>query len=116
MLGIEIDDDAGRLERAGRTLLKRTGMQAVVITRGSRGMAIFEPGGPTTHLPIHGSDEIADVTGAGDTVIATVTLALAAGRLPRRRGAAGQLRRRHGGDEARHGHGVGRRTAPPRLT
>ena len=79
MLGIEIDDDAGRLERAGRTLLKRTGMQAVIITRGSRGMAIFEPGGPTTHLPIHGSDEIADVTGAGDTVIATVTLALAAG-------------------------------------
>ena len=79
MLGVEIDDDAGRLERAGRTLLKRTGMQAVVITRGSRGMAIFEPGGPTTHLPIHGSDEIADVTGAGDTVIATLTLALAAG-------------------------------------
>ena len=79
MLGIEIGDDAGRLERAGRTLLKRTGMQAIVITRGSRGMAIFEPGGPTTHLPIYGSDEIADVTGAGDTVIATVTLALAAG-------------------------------------
>jgi rfaE bifunctional protein kinase chain/domain len=79
MLGVKIDDDAGRLERAGRTLLKRTGMQAVVITRGSRGMAIFEPGGPTTHLPIHGSDEIADVTGAGDTVIATLTLALAAG-------------------------------------
>ena len=64
--------------RAARCL-KRTGMQAVVITRGSRGMAIFEPGGPTTHLPIYGSDEIADVTGAGDTVIATLTLALAAG-------------------------------------
>jgi rfaE bifunctional protein kinase chain/domain len=79
MLGIEIGDDARRLERAGRTLLKRTGMQAVIITRGSRGMAIFEPGASTTHLPIYGSDEIADVTGAGDTVIATVTLALAAG-------------------------------------
>ncbi len=79
MLGIEIDDDAGRLERAGRTLLRRTGMQAIVITRGSRGMAIFEPGAPTTHLPIYGTDEIADVTGAGDTVIATLTLALAAG-------------------------------------
>ena len=99
------------LERAGRTLLKRTGMQAVVITRGSRGMAIFEPGGPTTHLPIYGSDEIADVTGAGDTVIATLTLALAAGRLGRRRGAAGQLRRRHRRDEARHGHRLGRRAA-----
>lgn len=79
MLGIEIDDDAGRLERAGRTLLKRTGMKAVVITRGSRGMAIFEPGGPTTHLPIYGSDEIADVTGAGDTVIGTLALALSTG-------------------------------------
>ena len=79
MLGIQIDDDAGRLEKAGRALLKRTGMQAIVITRGSRGMAIFQPGLPTTHLPIYGSDEIADVTGAGDTVIATLTLALAAG-------------------------------------
>ena len=79
MLGVEIDDDPKALERAGRTLLRRTGMASVVITRGSRGMAIFEPGTPTTHLPVHGSDEIADVTGAGDTVIATLTLALAAG-------------------------------------
>ena len=79
MLGIEIDDDPAALERAGRTLLERTRMQAVIITRGSRGMAIFERGAATTHLDIHGSDEIADVTGAGDTVIATLTLALAAG-------------------------------------
>ena len=79
MLGIAIGDDPRALERAGRLLLKRTGMSAVVVTRGSRGMAIFEPGRPTTHLPIFGSDEIADVTGAGDTVIATLTLALAAG-------------------------------------
>ncbi len=79
MLGIEIDDDVKVLERAGRTLLKRTGMQAVVITRGSRGMAVFQAGTPTVHLPIFGSDEIADVTGAGDTVIATMSLALAAG-------------------------------------
>jgi rfaE bifunctional protein kinase chain/domain len=79
MLGVTIGDDPRALERAGRLLLKRTGMSAVVVTRGSRGMAIFEPGRPTTHLPIFGSDEIADVTGAGDTVIATLTLALAAG-------------------------------------
>lgn len=79
MLGVTIGDDPRALERAGRLLLKRTGMSAVVVTRGSRGMAIFEPGRPTTHLPIVGSDEIADVTGAGDTVIATLTLALAAG-------------------------------------
>jgi bifunctional ADP-heptose synthase (sugar kinase/adenylyltransferase) len=54
-------------------------MEAVLITRGSRGMALFEPGRPTIHIPIHGTDEIADVTGAGDTVIATMTLALASG-------------------------------------
>ena len=67
------------LERAGRTLLTRTGAAGVLITRGSRGMALFEPDRPTVHIPIHGSDQIADVTGAGDTVIATMTLALAAG-------------------------------------
>jgi rfaE bifunctional protein kinase chain/domain len=79
LLGVTIDDDPAVLERAGRRLLRRTGMQAVLITRGSRGMALFVEGRPTTHLPIVGSDEIADVTGAGDTVIATFTLALAAG-------------------------------------
>jgi bifunctional ADP-heptose synthase (sugar kinase/adenylyltransferase) len=51
----------------------------VLITRGSRGMALFEPDRRTVHIPIYGSDQIADVTGAGDTVIATMTLALAAG-------------------------------------
>jgi D-glycero-beta-D-manno-heptose-7-phosphate kinase len=50
-----------------------------LITRGSRGMALFEPNRATLHIPISGSDQIADVTGAGDTVIATMTLALAAG-------------------------------------
>ena len=57
-------------------------MQAVLITRGSDGMALFEPGRPTLHIPIYGSDQVADVTGAGDTVIATFTLALAAGATP----------------------------------
>jgi bifunctional ADP-heptose synthase (sugar kinase/adenylyltransferase) len=42
-------------------------------------MALFEPKRPTTEVPIFGPDEIADVTGAGDTVIATLSLALAAG-------------------------------------
>src|SRR5689334_8859664 len=79
VLGIQIGDDREALERAGRLLLKRTGMQAVLITRGSRGMALFQPKQPTSHIPIFGSDEVADVTGAGDTVIATFGLALAAG-------------------------------------
>src|SRR5436190_945678 len=79
ILGIHIDEDADALERAGRRLLRRTGMHAVLITRGSRGMALFQPRQPAIHLPIFGSDEVTDVTGAGDTVNATFGLALAAG-------------------------------------
>lgn len=78
-LGVRIDDSPRVLERAGRQLLEQTRMNAVVITRGSRGMAVFEAGMPTVHIPIFGSDQVADVTGAGDTVMATLTLALAAG-------------------------------------
>ncbi len=78
-LGVRIGDNARALERAGRALLEKTRSAAVLITRGSRGMALFEPARPTVHIPIVGSDQIADVTGAGDTVIATMTLALSAG-------------------------------------
>ena len=78
-LNVTIDDQLPVLERAGRALLKRTRMKAVLITRGSRGMALFEQGKRTVHIPIFGSDQIADVTGAGDTVMAAMTLALAAG-------------------------------------
>ena len=79
LLGVRIDENARVLEKAGRELLARTRSQAVLVTRGSRGMALFERDRPTVHIPIFGSDQIADVTGAGDTVIATMTLALAAG-------------------------------------
>ncbi len=79
LLGVKINDDAQALERAGRSLLRRSRMQAVLVTRGSRGMALFEPSARTRHIPIYGTDEIADVTGAGDTVMATMALALAAG-------------------------------------
>jgi len=79
LFGKPIKDDARALERAGRMLLKKSRMGAVLVTRGSRGMALFEPGQPTAHIPIFGSDEVTDVTGAGDTVIATFGLALAAG-------------------------------------
>ncbi len=78
-LGVAIGDDAKKLEWAGRTLLRKLKHDALLITRGKDGMALFERGKKTTHIGIHGSDEIADVTGAGDTVIATFTLALAAG-------------------------------------
>jgi rfaE bifunctional protein kinase chain/domain len=78
-LGTSIGNDAAKLEWAGRTLLRKLQHSALLITRGKDGMALFERGKKTVHIPIHGSDEIADVTGAGDTVIATFTLALAAG-------------------------------------
>jgi D-glycero-beta-D-manno-heptose-7-phosphate kinase len=79
LFDIRIGENTRVLERAGRELLKRTRSSAVLITRGSRGMALFEADQPTIHIPIFGSDQIADVTGAGDTVIATLTLAIAAG-------------------------------------
>jgi rfaE bifunctional protein kinase chain/domain len=78
-LGISIGNDGKKLETAGRTLLRKLKHDALLITRGKDGMALFEPGKKTVHIPVHGNDEIADVTGAGDTVIATFTLALAAG-------------------------------------
>jgi rfaE bifunctional protein kinase chain/domain len=78
-LGVTIGHDRKKLEAAGRTLLRRLSAQSVLITRGSDGMALFEAGQPPLHVPIYGSDQVADVTGAGDTVIATFTLALAAG-------------------------------------
>jgi len=81
-LGVRIGHDRRRLEEAGSELLRRLGARAVLITRGSDGMALFEPRRAPVHIPIHGSDEVADVTGAGDTVIATFTLALASGATP----------------------------------
>ena len=78
-LGITIGHDIAKLEKAGRTLQSRLKTPSVLVTRGSDGMSLFEADAPPRHIPVFGSDEVADVTGAGDTVIATFTLALAAG-------------------------------------
>jgi rfaE bifunctional protein kinase chain/domain len=67
------------VESAGRRLRRRTGGRAVLVTRGARGMCLVERGKAPEHVPAFGSDEVADVTGAGDTVIAAFTLALIAG-------------------------------------
>jgi rfaE bifunctional protein kinase chain/domain len=71
-------DDA-TLEKGGAKLLRRTGHRAVLVTRGSQGMSLFQRGRPVRHVPAFGSDEVADVTGAGDTVIAVFTLAVLCG-------------------------------------
>jgi len=72
-----IESDAG-LRAAGRTLLDRTAAEAVLVTRGEHGMALFEKGGDEHHLATEATT-VYDVTGAGDTVIAVYTAALAAG-------------------------------------
>jgi rfaE bifunctional protein kinase chain/domain len=77
--GVRIGEDRRVLEKAGRSLLRRLACEAVLVTRGSRGMALFVAGAPTEHIPIVGSDQVTDVTGAGDTVIAVFSLALSAG-------------------------------------
>lgn len=81
-LGLTIGHDREKLEWAGRELLRRLRARAVLVTRGSDGMALFEPGLAPLHIPIWGTDEVADVTGAGDTVIAAFTLALSSGATP----------------------------------
>ncbi len=79
VLGVQIGNRRERLHAAGRALLKRMKLEQLVITRGRDGMAVFTPGRPPVEIPIFGSDQVADVTGAGDTVIAAFTAALAAG-------------------------------------
>ena len=76
LTGMAADDERG-IEKAGRQLLERLDARMLLVTRGSQGMALLERDGATTFIPIHGTDEIADVTGAGDTVISAFTLALA---------------------------------------
>ena len=81
LTGEELTDERS-IEKAGRMVLGELDARFLLVTRGSRGMALFERDGPVTFLPIHGSDQIADVTGAGDTVISAFTVALASGAAP----------------------------------
>ncbi|MFB3915893.1 MAG: bifunctional heptose 7-phosphate kinase/heptose 1-phosphate adenyltransferase [Terriglobales bacterium] len=78
-LGVKIGTDTEKLFAAGRSLLEKMKLQSLVITRGRDGMAAFERRHKPVLIPIFGSDQVADVTGAGDTVIATFTAAIAAG-------------------------------------
>jgi D-glycero-beta-D-manno-heptose-7-phosphate kinase len=74
-----LGDNPAALRKAGDALLRRLQSPALLITRGSRGLALFEKGRAPFLLPVHGSTDIVDVTGAGDTVISVFTLALACG-------------------------------------
>jgi D-beta-D-heptose 7-phosphate kinase/D-beta-D-heptose 1-phosphate adenosyltransferase len=73
----EDDTDAG-VARAARAIRERLGCRSVLITRGERGMMLLEEGGEPTYVPT-AAREVYDVTGAGDTVIATLAAGLVGG-------------------------------------
>ncbi len=75
--GVDIDDRPS-LGEAGRRLLERWQADSILISRGEAGMTLFKPGARAQHFPI-AAQEVYDVTGAGDTVLATCALALAVG-------------------------------------
>lgn len=70
------------LVAVGEKLLKQLAAKSVLITRGEKGMSLFQENGEVTHIPTM-AKEVFDVTGAGDTVISVLTLAMAAGAGPR---------------------------------
>lgn len=78
-LRIKIGHDDEALFGTGERLLRKLALESLVITRGRDGMVAFEKDKKPLVIPIYGSDQVVDVTGAGDTVIATFTAALAAG-------------------------------------
>ena len=78
-LGVRIGQDWNKVVAAGEQVMERMKLQSLVITRGRDGMVAFDYKHKPVDIPIFGSDQVADVTGAGDTVIAAFTAALAAG-------------------------------------
>ncbi len=68
----------GEIVAAGKQLLEKLGAENVLLTRGEQGMSLFESNGNIMHLPTT-AEVVQDVSGAGDTVISTLTIALAAG-------------------------------------
>lgn len=75
--GIHGDDDQN-INEAGAIIRQRLGCQSVLITRGERGMSLYEAEGAYWHIPTR-ARQVYDVTGAGDTVVGTLALALSAG-------------------------------------
>jgi rfaE bifunctional protein kinase chain/domain len=78
-LPVKTDDD---VLRAGAAALRSLRCEVLLVTRGRRGMGLFQRGRSPALLPVHGQAEAVDVTGAGDTVGATFAVALGAGASP----------------------------------
>ena len=79
---VSIGQNLSELERFGAATLAELKLQSLLVTRGRDGMALFEPGDRLTQISVYGSDQAIDVTGAGDTVLAAYTVALACGASP----------------------------------
>jgi rfaE bifunctional protein kinase chain/domain len=77
VMGMRLVDDAA-VEEAGRAIMDRLQAKNILLTRGEKGMTLFEQAGTITHVPAK-TRKVADVSGAGDTVISTLTVALASG-------------------------------------
>jgi rfaE bifunctional protein kinase chain/domain len=80
--GISIAGNQQLLNRVARRVVRKQNLGSLLVTQGRFGMTLFQPNRAVVHIPIYGTDEVADVTGAGDTVIAVYTLALACGATP----------------------------------
>ncbi len=72
-------NDSSKIAVAGETLRQKLGFRALLVTRGSQGMVLLEEGAPAVNIKAVGGSEAVDVTGAGDTVIATYALGVASG-------------------------------------
>jgi rfaE bifunctional protein kinase chain/domain len=79
---ITIGSNFDKLVRCGNATLAAMKLRALLVTRGRDGMVLFESRDRFTRIPVHGSDQAVDVTGAGDSVLAAYTLALACGASP----------------------------------
>jgi D-glycero-beta-D-manno-heptose-7-phosphate kinase len=77
-----IGANVAELQRCAQSTRGIMKLQSLLVTRGRDGMALFEGANRVTHIPIHGGAQAVDVTGAGDTVLAAYTLALACGASP----------------------------------
>jgi D-glycero-beta-D-manno-heptose-7-phosphate kinase len=77
-----IGKNVDELLRCGRVTFSTMKVEALLVTRGRDGMALFERDNCHTPIAVHGSDQAVDVTGAGDTVLASYTLALSCGATP----------------------------------
>ncbi|MEW6455093.1 MAG: PfkB family carbohydrate kinase [Acidobacteriota bacterium] len=78
-LKVFMGENEDKIIKSGEFIMKKLGSPALLITRGYKGMILFQRNSKPLSIPVFGSTDIVDVTGAGDTVISTFTLSLVSG-------------------------------------